>query len=564
MKARGWDGLDILLVSGDAYVDHPSFGVSLLGRLLEDEGYRVGIIAQPRWDSPEDFMALGRPRLFVGVSSGALDSMLAHYTAFRKLRRDDNFTPGDRHGARPNRATLVYTGLLRQAFPGLPVVIGGVEASMRRASHYDFWTDKIRRSILLDSKADLLVYGMGERAILETARRLAEGSDEEETALQKLRGIPGTAFVLTARTRAEAAEILPPEEALCVLPSHEKILEEPKALMTATLEMEEINHQGVKWSMQRAGGQEVVFTPPSAPLSTEELDRIYSLPFTRSPHPSYKERIPAAEMIQFSITAHRGCAAGCTFCSITLHQGRQIQSRSRESIVAEAQKLTGHPDWKGSISDVGGPTANMWGAWCADDPASCRRADCLFPKRCPHFKCDEAGLVGMLQEVAAVEGVRHVRVASGIRHDMSRGNDLFMKTLIADFVGGQLKVAPEHSENKVLALMRKPAIGSFEQFLSLFRKESRKAGKEQYVIPYLISAFPGCTMADMRRLAVWLKERNWTPQQMQCFIPTPGTVATAMFYAGVDTKMRPIPVARTDKERMIQHSLLAPARQKKR
>lgn len=563
MEALGWEELDILLVSGDAYVDHPSFGAALIGRVLAAEGYKVGMVAQPRWDSVEDISALGRPRLFAGVTAGALDSMLAHYTAFRKLRRDDAFTPGNRHGARPNRASLVYTGLLRQAFSGLPVVLGGVEASMRRASHYDFWTDKIRRSLLLDSKADLLVYGMGERAVLEVAKRLAHCPGAPEEKLPLLRGIPGTAFVLTPRTKEEAAGLLPPDDALCVLPSHEEILADPKALMTATLQQEEINHQGVQWALQRAGAQEVIFTPPAAVLSTDELDRIYKLPFTRSPHPSYKERIPAAEMIQFSITAHRGCAAGCTFCSITLHQGRQIQSRSRASIVEEAKSLTRHRDWKGSISDVGGPTANMWGAWCADDPTTCRRSDCLYPRRCPHFKCDEAGLVGMLREVAAVEGVRHVRVASGVRHDMSRENHLFMRALIAEFVGGQLKVAPEHSEDRVLALMRKPSIGNFEQFLSLFRKESRSAGKEQYVIPYLISAFPGCTMSDMRRLAAWLKERNWTPQQMQCFIPTPGTVATAMFHAGVDTKMRPIPVARTDKERMLQHGLLSPDRKKK-
>jgi uncharacterized radical SAM protein YgiQ len=269
-------------------------------------------------------------------------------------------------------------------------------------------------------------------------------------------------------------------------------------------------------------------------------------------------------MIQFSITAHRGCAAGCTFCSITLHQGRQIQSRSRNSIVAEAASLTKHPDWKGSISDVGGPTANMWGAYCADDPSSCRRPDCLYPRRCPHFKCDEAGLVGMLQEVAALEGVRHLRVSSGVRYDMSRENTLFMRTLISDFVGGQLKVAPEHSEDRVLALMRKPSLSRFEEFLALFRRESQRAGKEQYVVPYLISAFPGCTAGDMRKLAAWLKERNWSPQQLQCFIPTPGTVATAMFYAGIDTKMRPIPVARTDRERIIQHQILMPGGGKKK
>lgn len=564
MEAYGWSEIDILLVTGDAYIDHPSFGTALIGRVLVSEGYRVGVVAQPRWDTTDDICAMGRPRLFAGVTSGALDSMLAHYTAFRKLRHGDAFTPGNRHGARPNRASLVYTGLLRQAFSGLPVVLGGVEASMRRASHYDFWSDKLRRSILLDSKADLLVYGMGERAVLEIARRLSSlpaGSPDQQAVL---RGIPGTVFSLTGRTKESAADLIPSPDKICTLPSHEDILASPAALMTATLTMEEVLHQGRKWMVQLSGAQEVYFTPPAAPMNEEEMDRIYALPFTRRPHPVYKERIPAADMIQFSITAHRGCAAGCTFCSITLHQGRQIQSRSRNSIVAEAASLTKHPDWKGSISDVGGPTANMWGAYCADDPSSCRRPDCLYPRRCPHFKCDEAGLVGMLQEVAALEGVRHLRVSSGVRYDMSRENTLFMRTLISDFVGGQLKVAPEHSEDRVLALMRKPSLSRFEEFLALFRRESQRAGKEQYVVPYLISAFPGCTAGDMRKLAAWLKERNWSPQQLQCFIPTPGTVATAMFYAGIDTKMRPIPVARTDRERMIQHQILMPGGGKKK
>ena len=554
IKALGWDSIDVLLITGDAYVDHPAFGTALLGRFLMDHGYRVGIIAQPRWDSPEDIMRLGRPRLFAGITAGALDSMLAHYTAFRKLRHDDAYTSGNRHGARPNRATLVYTGLARQAFPGLPVVIGGIEASLRRASHYDFWTDKLRRSILLDSKADLLVYGMGERAVLEIAQRL-EKSQEENTSTP-LHGILGTAFAISKMESLQEKGLVADIASCIQLPSHEEILDKPKALMDATLALEKQVHQGKDWAVQRSGSRWVVFAPPAAPLTESELDALYKLPFTRRPHPSYKQPIPAADMIQFSITAHRGCAAGCTFCSITLHQGRQIQSRSEDSLLAEARTMTQHWDWKGSISDVGGPTANMWGGNCAANPATCHRSDCLFPRQCAHFHVDDAKAIRLLKKIAALNGVKHIRVASGIRYDIKGKDNAYLRTLVREFVGGQLKVAPEHISDTVLKLMRKPGIKHFEQFLDLFNTESRKAGKDQYVIPYLISAFPGCTDNHMRELTQWLKNRGWKPQQVQCFIPTPGTVATAMYYAGIDEKGTLIPVARTDRERMRQHRML--------
>ncbi len=553
MRRRGWDELDVLLVTGDAYVDHPAFGMAMIGRHLESLGLRVGIIAQPRWDTTDDITRLGRPRLFVGVTAGALDSMLAHYTAFRKLRHDDAYTPGDRHGARPNRATIVYTGLVRQAFPGLPVILGGVEASMRRAAQYDFWTDRIRRSILLDSKADLLVYGMGERAVEEVALRLREAAGAEEQSRDCLHGIPGTAFV------ASSLSALPDQASDVVhLPSHEDILSAPKALMTATLAFERQMLQGHGWLVQSVGGRHVVFCPPADPLRTQELDALYRLPFTYRPHPSYDAPIPAATMAQFSMTAHRGCAAGCTFCSITLHQGRRIQSRSPESLREELLALAQHPDWKGSISDVGGPTANMWGARCAADPARCKRADCLFPKRCTHFKSDEKSYIALLRELRGLPGVKHLRVASGIRYDLDQEQGDSLRALVAEFVGGQLKIAPEHISDQVLCLMRKPPQASFESFLKLFDSATRKAGKEQYVIPYLISAFPGCTDADMRALSQWLARRGWRPRQVQCFIPTPGTVASAMFHAGIDTQGNPIYVARTDSERLRQHRMLAP------
>jgi uncharacterized radical SAM protein YgiQ len=575
MDRRGWTELDVLLVSGDAYVDHPSFGVALLGRWLCSNGFRVGIVAQPRWIGPEDFACMGRPRLFAGVTAGTVDSMLAHYTAFRKKRSDDAYTPGGRAGSRPNRATIVYTNLVRQAFPGLPVVVGGIEASLRRATHYDFWTDKLRHSILLDSKADLLVYGMAEQAILDIARRLDAWKDAEAVPAphsggakvdsessahlpEALHGIPGTAFVVSSLEKLRDLPRGSGEDEIITLPSHDAIMADPAKLMEATLALERQVHQGTQWAVQESEGRQIVFTPPADSLSTEELDALYALPYTRRPHPIYTQPIPAARMIQFSVTSHRGCAAGCTFCSITLHQGRQIRSRSAQSLEEEVLTLTRHPDWAGSISDVGGPTANMWGARCTADPSVCRRVDCLTPKVCRHFETHEAELIHLLRTLRAVDGVKHLRVASGVRYDLAGAEGEYLRALVREFVGGQLKIAPEHRCDHVLRLMRKPRFETFERFLNAFERESHQAHKEQYVIPYLISAFPGCTEEDMQALAEWLRERGWKPQQVQCFIPTPGTVATAMFYAGIDPHGNPISVARTDKERMRQHYILAP------
>ncbi len=544
----GWTDIDILLVTGDAFIDHPAFGAALLARWLIAHGYRVGIVAQPRWTNIEDIVALGRPRLFAGVTSGALDSMLAHYTAFRKKRRDDAYTPGGRAGARPNRATVVYTGLVRQAFPGLPVVIGGIEASLRRATHYDFWTDAVRRSILLDSKADLLVYGMAERALVDVARAIEKG---DPIALASLRGV--------AAADSKSREMPSQSEDIEQLPSHEEIVADPRRLMDATLAFERQTHNGAPWLTQLAGGRNVWFAPPAAPLTPGELGELYALPFTRRAHPRYTEPIPALEMVQFSVTAHRGCAGGCTFCSLALHQGRRIQSRSFESIADEVARLKRHRDWRGSITDVGGPSANMWGARCLREGHTCRRTSCLVPAICPHFAYDQHAAADLLDALARIPGVRHVRVASGVRHDLALHDPEYMHALAGRYTGGQLKLAPEHACDNVLRLMRKPSFDQFERFMAVFDDASRASGKEQYIVPYLMSAFPGCTDADMHTLARWLRAKGWKPRQVQCFIPTPGTVATAMYHARIDTEGHPIPVAHSDAERLKQHRILAPA-----
>ena len=544
MDRLGWDELDVLLVSGDAYVDHPSFGVSLLGRWLVHHGYRVGIVAQPRWTTPEDILRMGRPRLFAGVTAGAMDSMLAHYTAFRKKRSDDAYTPGGLAGARPNRAAIVYASLVKQAFPKLPIVLGGIEASLRRITHFDFWTDKLRRSILLDAKADLILYGMAERGILAVAERLDRGLPLGSPE------IPGAVYI-----GQEAA--LPAGAAVVQLPSQEEMLADPTRLMAGTLAVEQHVHHANAFAVHRAEGKSLILTPPR-PLETEELDTLYTLPFTREPHPSYSKPIPAAEMIRFSINSHRGCAGGCSFCTLASHQGRTIRSRSAASVLKEAEAMTRHPRFTGSISDVGGPSANMWGGHCSDDPAHCHRASCLFPSVCPHFVVDQMGIVELLREVRKVRGVKHVRVASGIRHDLALKDHEYVRALVREFVGGQLKIAPEHLSDDVLRLMRKPGAKAFEQFLDIFAAECEAAGKEQFVIPYLISAFPGCTTQHMQHLAQWLARRGWQPQQVQCFIPLPGTVAAAMYYAGIDANGVSIPVARTDAERLQMHYTLFP------
>jgi uncharacterized radical SAM protein YgiQ len=424
---------------------------------------------------------------------------------------------------------------------------------MRRATHYDFWSDSFRRSALLDAKADLLVTGMGERAMAEAARRLKEappGAGPRDLS-RLLRGIPGTAYALGGNERGE-----PLPGCVETLPTHEAIEEDPRRLVEATLQLERQTHSGTCVLTQNAGDRIVALMPPAEALSTSELDALYALPFTRRAHPSYREPVPALETVQFSITSHRGCGGGCAFCSLALHQGRRIASRSVESLKAEAAAMAAHPDWTGSITDVGGPTANMWGAVCRSAGSACRRESCLFPEICASFQDAQSASIRALDAVGGVAGVRHVRVASGIRHDLALRDPDYLRELVGRFVGGQMKVAPEHCRGGVLSLMRKPPFSVFDRFVKEFQKESKRAGKEQYLIPYLIGAFPGCTDADMIELRRMLDRYGWRPQQVQCFIPTPGTLATAMFAAGVDAQGRPIPVARTDAERLRQHGIL--------
>lgn len=551
----GWSELDVLLISGDAYIDHPSFASALLGRFLVKFGYRVGLICQPRWDGCSDISAMGRPRLAVGISGGALDSMLAHYTAFRKKRHDDAFTPGGKCGARPNRAVIVYTNLVRQAFPGLPVIIGGIEASLRRYAHYDFWSDSLRRSILLDSKADCLIYGMGEYALLETVRRIEKCLEENRPVY--FDGIKGT-------VRAAAAEEAEKLESPIILPASEEIEKEPALLVKASLEAERHIQAGRFCCVQRFGKRCIIAEPPVPTLNTAQMDMIYDMPFTRRAHPSYKEPVPALEMIKSSLNSHRGCGGGCSFCSLALHQGRPIASRSEASILKELEIMAADPAFKGSVSDVGGPTANMWQAFCQGRPEVCRRSSCLFPQICPNFKADQDKYAALLRKVAKHPRVKHVRVASGVRFDLALQNDRACRIYVSEFTGGQLKIAPEHCSEKVLQLMRKPRIEVMERFVDYFLRYSEQAHKEQYIVPYLMSAFPGCTEKDMRLLSAWLKKRRWSPRQVQCFIPTPGTVATAMYYAETDTEGKRIYVAKTDAERMRQHYILLGETENKR
>lgn len=552
MDRLNWEELDILMVTGDGYVDHPSFGAALLGRWLIHHGYRVGIVAQPRWDRPDDVTCMGRPRLFAGVTAGSLDSMLSHYTAFRKKRSDDAYTPGGKAGNRPNRACIAYTNVVQRAFPGLPVILGGIEASLRRISHYDFWSDSIRRSILLDSKATAITYGMAENSIVNLADIIRDADQPDSKILRPLlTSIPGLAVAGSAKDIPEGTSIIE-------LPSHEDILADPQALITATTLLEKQVHQNKETAIQSTAGRLVILPPPGQLLDTKGLDELAGLPFSRLPHPSYTKRIPAAAMIQTSVTTHRGCAGGCSFCTLALHQGRQIRSRSKKSILNEVKSITEVKGWNGSISDVGGPSANMWGAHCDTDSSKCKRASCLTPAICKHYKVTQSDFVNLLRSVSDVESVKHVRVASGWRIDLALTDMKALACMIREFVGGQAKVAPEHQVDHVLHLMRKPGFAAFEKFLKLFSEESKKAGKQQYVIPYLMSAFPGCTDDDMYSLGDWLKSQGWKPEQVQCFIPLPGTAAAAMFHAGTDMKGNPIHVPKTDAERLRQHAILIP------
>lgn len=560
LEARGQGELDVLIVTGDAYVDHPAFGPVLIARFLEGRGYRVGIIAQPRWDTVDDLVRLGRPRLFVGVAAGNLDSMLNKLTAQKKVRSEDQYSPGGRPGLRPNRATVVYANLCRRAFPGLPVVIGGIEASLRRIAHYDYWSDSIRRSILLDSKADLLVFGMGERAAWEIARRLAAGERVDE-----LTDVRGTAYVLGHpdkwRPLAEHPSRYTTDGRVVVLPSFEEVAAGglPFARMTRAFQVE-TNPHNARPLLQVFGSQAVYFNPPAPPLAEADMDELYDLPFTRLPHPSYgAERIPAFDTVKDSIVTMRGCFGGCTFCSITEHEGRIIQSRSERSVLDEIRQLSRMSGFSGVVTDVGGPTANMYKLHCKEPKieAACRRLSCVHPGVCENLVTDHDPLVQLLRKVRREKGVKRVFIASGVRYDLAVKSPAFIRELAEHHTGGQLSVAPEHVDPEVLDKMKKPGVETYERFAQAFCQASDAAGKEQYLVPYYITGHPGSTLADTIELARYLKRNDMRPRQVQDFIPTPMAVATAMYFTGLDPFTgEPVPVARELRDKRLLKALI--------
>ena len=550
VKALGWDAVDVVLVTGDAYVDHPSFAMALVGRVLESEGLRVAILAQPRWDSPADFRQFGKPRLFYGVSAGNMDSMINKYTHNRRVRSSDDFSPGGRAGLRPDRATIIYSQRCREAYPDAPVVIGGIEASMRRFAHYDYWSDKVRKSVLLDSKADLLVYGMGERQIREIAARLKAGEK-----IEALRDIRGTAYPLGAK---EAAAL--PLPGSVELPSAgEAAGDRVKFSLATRLIYENSNPFNAAVLTQKSEGKAVVQNPPALPLSTAEMDAVYGLPFVKRAHPSYREPIPALETIKDSIVIHRGCFGGCAFCSLTLHQGRFIQTRSAESVEKEAATLLKTPRHPGNISDLGAPSANMYGMGGKDMAVckACKKLSCVHPVICPNLNTDHKPLLALMRRVRGIKGLKKAFVASGIRMDLALKCGEYISEIARFHTGGLLKVAPEHISPKVLSVMKKPAVEVFKEFADKFLAESKKAGKEQYLVLYFISAHPGSTLADMADLAVFLKERNIRPQQINDFLPAPMELATSIYFTGLDPfTLEPVYVPKKETERRLQRALL--------
>jgi uncharacterized radical SAM protein YgiQ len=562
VRRRGWAELDVLLVTGDAYVDHPSFGASVIGRVLETAGYKVGIVAQPDWRSTADVLRLGKPRLFVGITSGAMDSMVNHYTAHKRPRSDDAYTPGAVAGRRPDRAASVYARLCRKAFgPTTPLVLGGIEASLRRIAHYDYWDDRVLPSVLLPSGADLLVYGQGEKPVLEIARRLGSGED-----ICGLVDVPGTAFCVPdlAMALLEGRE----RQAL-ELPSFEEITADKRRFADfSRLYHLEHNEANARILVQRHGqggaARHVVVNPPMKTPSTEELDRIAELPYVREAHPSYGgAHIPALEQIRWSIQILRGCAAGCSFCCITEHQGRDISSRSEASVLRELATLASKDNFKGTITDVGGATANMWGMTCTDEAAHavCKRASCVYPTVCKFFEVDHGPLVDLYEKARAVKGVKHLFVGSGVRYDLAQADTKngarYLKTLIAHHVSGQLKVAPEHVCEPVLQVMKKPKVDTFERFRRDFERYTKEAGKEQYLVPYFISSHPGSTVEEAVQLMEYLQDNRWKPQQVQDFMPTPMTLASDIYWSGYQPMtMKPVPVARDMEEKRMQKALL--------
>ena len=544
MDELGWDACDIILVTGDAYVDHPSFGMALVGRLLEAQGFRVGIISQPDWHGPEPFKALGRPTLFFGITGGNMDSMVNRYTSDRRLRHNDNYTPGGAGGKRPDRAVIVYAQRAREAYKDATIVLGGIEGSLRRIAHYDYWSDKVRRSILADAKGDILLYGNAERAVVEVAHRLARKQpidtfdDIRGVALFKS-AVPEGYVELKADDVADADEGARQTKGLTVvrLPAFEQVVEDSEAYARASRVLHrESNPGNARALVQRHGDRELWVTPPPIPLTTPEMDGAYELPYARGPHPSYGEqKIPAWEMIRFSVTIMRGCFGGCTFCSITEHEGRIIQNRSQDSVVREIETIRDKTEgFTGVISDIGGPTANMYRMACKDPniEAKCRRLSCVYPEICPNLDTNHDKLIELYRKVREVPGVKKVHVASGVRYDLAVESPAYIKELVQHHVGGYLKIAPEHTEGGPLSKMMKPGIGTYDRFKELFDKAVQKAGKKYFLIPYFIAAHPGTTDEDMMNLALWLKRNGYRADQVQNFLPSPMALATAMYHSG--------------------------------
>jgi uncharacterized radical SAM protein YgiQ len=550
MTERGWTEVDVVFVTGDAYIDHYSFAMAVLGRVLEHAGFRVAILSQPDWRSCQPWKTFGRPRLFFAVSAGNMDSMINHYTANKKVRNDDAYSPGGRIHLRPDRATVPYCQRARQAYPGVPVIAGGVEASLRRLAHYDYWSDTVRPSILLDSKADLLAYGMGEETIVEIARRLAAGK-----TVSQLRDLRGVAYALGA------SQAPPPAGADVVhIPSFERVKAGHDDFLKATrLIHSETSPFNARTIVQFHGKRAVVQTPPQLPVSQERMDFYYGLPYTRRPHPSYRQPIPAFEMIKDSVTIMRGCFGGCTFCSITAHQGRTIQSRSQESVLKELETIGQDPEFKGTVSDIGGPTANMYQMRCTKPEVEkiCRRLSCVHPTICKCLGTDHGPLVDLMKRSRQIKGVDRVLVSSGIRMDLARLSPDYIKELTHHHVPGRLKVAPEHVNANVLNAMKKPAHETFDDFAESFRRENEAAGKKQFLVPYFIASHPGSDLPAMIELAVFLKRNGYKPDQVQDFIPAPFDVATAMYYTGRDPMTgRSMPIARNMRDRKLQRALL--------
>ncbi len=559
MADRGWYYCDFLLVTGDAYVDHPSFGTAIISRVLEDAGYKVAILSQPDFHDERDFVAMGRPRYAVLINGGNIDSMVAHYTAAKKRRSDDAYTPGGKAGKRPDRAVTVYSMLARRAFPDTPIYLGGIEASLRRFAHYDYWADRVMPSILESTGADGLMFGMSEHSVVELANNLKHGKKGAEACV----GVRGTAYMAHDADGIENAVECPSYEDVCA--------DKADYARSVKLQYDEQDAVRGKALLQRHGKRVLIQNPPARPLTTEEMDHVYALPYMRTYHPSYEALggVPAIQEVQFSIIHNRGCFGACNFCALAFHQGRYIQSRSHESVIAEAKQITQMPGFKGYIHDVGGPTANFRFPSCKqqEEHGLCKNKRCLFPKACKNLEADHTDYLNLLRELCQIEGIKKVFVRSGLRYDymMADRNDAFFRELVEHHISGQLKVAPEHMSDNALYYMGKPSFSVYEQFRERYARINQKLGRKQYLVPYLMSSHPGATLDDAILLAEYLNKVGYMPEQVQDFYPTPGTLSTAMYYTEIDPRtMKPVYVAKTAEEKAMQRALLQWRRPDKR